>query len=102
MTHFQKTQRIHISPLTGKVVQHPQHPAQGVDAGRMADVQEGFGIAGNLADSAIGRLQQVNRRLGAPDNQKLEALLVMGHIDEAPTAHELPELPCDRVHAERW
>ena len=44
----------------------------------------------------------MNRRLGAPDNQNVEALLVMGHIDEAPTAHELPELPCDKVHAERW
>ena len=53
-------------------------------------------------EEGVSAEEFVNRRLGAPDNQNVEALLVMGHIDEAPTAHELPALPCDKVHAERW
>ena len=36
----------------------------------MADVQEGFGITGNFADSAVGRLQQVNRRLAVFSPQR--------------------------------
>lgn len=46
--------------------------------------------------------EYVNSRLGAPANQKVEALLVMGHIDEAPKANEAAEMPCDKVHVERW
>lgn len=46
--------------------------------------------------------EYVNNLLGAPENQKVEALLVMGHIDEAPKANEAVEMPCDKVHAERW
>lgn len=53
-------------------------------------------------EEGVSAEEFVNRRLDAPNNQKVEALLVMGHIDEAPTAHELPALPCDKVHAERW
>ena len=44
----------------------------------------------------------VNARLGAPTNQKVEALLVMGHIDEAPKANGLPEVNGEKVHSERW
>ena len=44
----------------------------------------------------------VNARLGAPANQKVEALLVMGHIDEAPKANGLPEVNGEKVHSERW
>ena len=53
-------------------------------------------------EEGVSAEEFVNRRLNAPDNQKAEALLVMGHIDETPIAHELPELPCGKVHAERW
>ena len=44
----------------------------------------------------------VNARLKAPANMKLEALLVLGHIDEQPEAHKLPSFPCDKVHSEQW
>ena len=44
----------------------------------------------------------VNARLKAPANMKLEALLVLGHIDEQPEAQKLPSFPCDKVHSEQW
>lgn len=44
----------------------------------------------------------VNSRLGAPDNMKIEALLVMGHIDEQPEPQKLPEFPSEKVHLEKW
>ena len=34
-------------------------------------------------EEGVSAEEFVNRRLGAPDNQNVEALLVMGHIDEA-------------------
>jgi len=44
----------------------------------------------------------VNARLNPPKNMQVEALLVLGHIDEQPKAHELPSFPSDKVHNEKW
>lgn len=44
----------------------------------------------------------VNARLNAPENYKLEALLVLGHIDEQPAPQELPSFPSEKVHINQW
>ena len=44
----------------------------------------------------------VNARLGAPSNMELEALLVLGHIDEQPEAHEMPDVADSKIHYEQW
>ena len=44
----------------------------------------------------------VNARLNPPKNMQVEALLVLGHINEQPEAHELPSFPSDKVHNEKW
>ena len=44
----------------------------------------------------------VNSKLNAPENMKVEALLVLGHVDEQPEAKAMPVFPCDKVHKEQW
>lgn len=44
----------------------------------------------------------VNSKLNAPENMKLEALLVLGHIDESPNPQQMPCLPSEKVHCEQW
>ena len=44
----------------------------------------------------------VNSKLNAPENMRVEALLVLGHVDEQPEAKAMPVFPCDKVHKEQW
>jgi nitroreductase len=40
--------------------------------------------------------------LGFPQNERLEALLVLGPIDQAPSPNQPDALPMDKVHREKW
>lgn len=53
-------------------------------------------------EEGVSAEEYVDKRLGAPANQRAEALLVLGNIDAAPEAHATPEFPSDKVHEERW
>jgi len=46
--------------------------------------------------------EYVNSRIGSPANQKVEALLVMGHTEEHPAANPLPDTEGANVHHNRW
>lgn len=53
-------------------------------------------------EDGVNAEEFVNARLKAPENFKLEALLILGHIDEQPQPQNMPLLPNEKIHFNQW